>query len=142
VKYVVDTCIINKLIDGLMDAAELPTDGEFIATHVQIDELNRTKDQERRAKLSLMFAKLRSEVWETESFVLGTSRLDEAKLGEAITFQSIKDALDARKKKPNNVQDALIAEVAISNNFTLLTSDKDLATVVQSLGAKVRYWPI
>jgi len=42
-KYVVDASIINKVVDEKIDPSELPTDGEFIASHIQIDELNKTK---------------------------------------------------------------------------------------------------
>ena len=37
--YVVDTSIINKLADGKIDPSELPTDGEFITSLIQIDEV-------------------------------------------------------------------------------------------------------
>jgi rRNA-processing protein FCF1 len=42
--------------------------------------------------------------------------------------------------KQNNTQDALIAEVAIVNCFTLLTSDFHLSEVVKRNGANVIYF--
>lgn len=80
-KYVVDTSIINKLVDGQIAPSELPTDGEFMAFHNQIEELNNTKDAERRAKLFLRFAQVHPELARTETFLLDTSRFDHANIG-------------------------------------------------------------
>ena len=52
-------------------------------------------------------------------------------------FRSLKTRLDAEKEKPNNTQDALIAEVAIVQKFTLVTSDRNLAEAAREHGAKV-----
>ena len=140
-KYVVDTCIINKLIDGKIDPANLPNNGDFIASHIQIDELNNTKDVERRAKLFLKFTKVIHEVVPTESFVLGISRFSESKFDDVNMYTSIKTNLDSLNNgKKNNPMDALIAEIAIKNKYTLLTTDKDLKEVVERLSGKVRYW--
>ena len=131
-KYILDTNIFNKLVDGSLLPSDLPSDGQFIATHIQIDELNNTADNERRAKLFLMFAKISPAVMPTESFILDISRLDEAKLSNGIFFESFKGDLDLLNKgKTNNIQDALIAEVAAVNGFTLITSDQDLANVAK-----------
>ena len=94
-KYVLDTCIFNKLADGLIALSDLPNDGQLVATHIQIDELNNTGGQERRAKLLLHFVAARPEMAPTESFVVGTSRLGHAKLGDGVTLDQIKSELDA-----------------------------------------------
>ena len=136
--YVVDTTIFNKLVDGTINVADLPSDGPFVATHIQIDEINNTKDSERRARLFLKFAEVRPETVLTESFVFDVSRWDHAKWSDGVLFKKLKQELDAMNKfKPNNTQDVLIAEVAIVNGFTLLTSDGDLAEVVKRQGGKV-----
>ena len=44
------------------------------------------------------------------------------------------------KSKPNNLQDVLIAEVAIVNGFTLLTADGDLSEVVKHHGGMAAYF--
>jgi hypothetical protein len=51
-KYVVDTSLINRLVDGSIHADELPKDGSFVASHIQIDELNRTKNGKRGQSFS------------------------------------------------------------------------------------------
>jgi hypothetical protein len=140
-KYVVDTCLINKLVDGHIRPEELPTYGEFVAAHIQIDEISRTKDENRRANLFLKFAHMIDELVPTESFVVGTSRLGEGKYGDDQFYRLIKRELDALNgDKPNNVQHALIAEIAMKNGFVLLTADYDLYHVAQLHGIGAEYW--
>jgi predicted nucleic acid-binding protein len=142
-KYVVDTSLINKLVDGTVGADELPNDGSFVASHIQIDELNQTKNVQRRTKLLEKFAEVIDEVLPTESFVLGTSRLGEGRLGDGVSYQAMKADLDSRNKgKTNNSEDALIAEVAMKNGYTLLTADFDLYQVAYVHGIGTMYWTI
>ena len=55
----------------------------------------------------------------------------------------VKAKLDAMNGgKRSNIQDALIAEVAIVNSYTLLTADQDLATAAGDCGAMVRLFPV
>lgn len=142
-KYVVDTNIINWLVDAKIDRAALPSDGTIIATHIQIDELNRTADEERRARLFLVLASTIREVVPTESAVLDVSRFDNCKLGDGVIYNSIKAALDARNGgRRANIHDALIAEVAIKNSYMLLTADTDLAEVTRDHKGRVRHFAV
>lgn len=142
-KYILDTNIFNKLVDGSLLPDDLPSDGQFVATHIQIDELNNTANNERRAKLFLMFAKISPMMIPTESFILGVSRLDEAKLSDGDFFESFKGEFDLLNRgKANNIQDTLIAEVAAVNSFTLLTSDHDLAAMVKKHGILHKYFAV
>ncbi len=139
--YVVDTNIFNKLVDGVIAMGDLPLDGQFMATHVQIDELNNTKDSERRAQLFLKFAEVGPTIAPTESFVWDVSRWDQGKWSDGVLFEKLKGDLDLlNKAKPSNSRDALIAEVAIVNDCTLLTADLDLAEVTKKHGGKVSYF--
>ena len=64
--------------------------------------------------------------------------MDHGKLSDGLLFEKLKQELDTlNKSKSNNAQDLLIAEVAIVNGFTLLTSDRHLAEVVEKQGGKV-----
>ena len=121
-KYVVDTNIFNKLLDGDLLPINLPSDGEFIATHIQIDELNNTKNIERRAQLFLVFATIAPRLVPTESFALGISRLNQAKLSKKDNLAKvIKNDLDGLNGgKSNNIQDALIAEVAKKHGINFI----------------------
>lgn len=140
-QFVVDTCIINKLIDGKIKLNELPSNSSFFASHIQIDEINKTQDSERRAQLFLRFAEVSPKIIPTESLVWDVSRWDQAKFSDGVLYNSLKQSLDAlNKSKPSNVNDALIAETAIVNEYTLLTSDKDLTKVAKNLGCKVVYF--
>ena len=106
---------------------------EFIATHIQFDELNKTKDNERREKLLRKFVETTKALIPTESFVIGVSSIGHAKINKEDNLaQHIKNDLDGLNNgKPNNIQDALIAEVAAVNNFILVTADCDLAQVAR-----------
>jgi len=137
--YVVDTNIINWLIDGKIDQATMPNDGKFVATHIQIDEINKTCDEERRARLFLTLASSLSALLQTETTVANVSRFDGSKLGDGVIYTSVRDQLDVLNgARPSNIRDALIAEVAIVNSCTLLTADRDLAKVAEDHGGMVR----
>ena len=139
-KYVVDTCIINKLVDGVLSTGDLPGDGEFVATHVQVDELNRTSNPERRAQLLLKFTTIVDDMVTTESAVFSVSRFDHCKFSDGTRYDILKADLDSvNHSKANNAQDVLIAEVAVANGYTLLTADYDLAKVAEKHGCKVLY---
>lgn len=138
-KYVVDTNIVNWLIDGKIAPSALPSDGKFYTTHVQIDEINRTSNEDRRARLFLTLASSLSGVLPTETVVMDVSRWDYSKWGDGAVYTSVKSDLDALNSgKASNIRDALIAEVCIVNSYTLLTADKDLADATQRLGGMVK----
>jgi len=141
-KYVVDTSILNKLVEGVLTPDHLPTDGEFVASHIQIDELNQTKDEEKRAQLFLTFATIVKEIVPTETFIIGVSRLDHGKLSDGELFEKLRNELNRLNgEKENNTMDALIAEIAINNGYTLLTADYHLQRVAKDSGCNVLYWP-
>lgn len=152
--FMFDTNVFNHVLDGMAELGRFVGRAKFYATHVQIDELKNTSNDARRAALLKVFEEITNIRVATESFVLGSSRLGEAKLGgeQPITTESavwgvskwgkckwtasdnlyepIKLELDRlNQSKPNNVQDSLIAETSIKNGFTLVTHDRDLFLV-------------
>ncbi len=138
-KYMVDTCIINRLVDGLLSTSDLPSEGEYMATHVQMDELKRTSDLSRRVSLLQKFTTLVDDMVPTASTVLGVSKVGQCKLSDGNLCETLRAELDKRNKgKKNNIQDALIAEVAIQRGWTLLTTDNDLAKVALKNGCRVQ----
>jgi predicted nucleic acid-binding protein len=140
-KFVVDTCIINKLIDGKINFDVLPQNSSFFASHIQIDEINKTPDTERKAQLLSKFTEVIPKIIPTKSAVWDVSRWDQAELSDGMLYNYLKQALDfLNKSKPNNVNDALIAETAIVNGYTLFTSDRHLAEVAQKYEGKVMYF--
>jgi hypothetical protein len=141
VKYLVDTCVFNWLTDSLVKKDDLPFDGGFAITHIQVDEINKTRDEERRARLLLMQASLRCELLPTQSFVFDVSRLGHAKLGDGKLFTSLRAELDLLNgSRGSNVRDALIAEAAIANGYTLLTADGDLKLATERHSGKVIFF--
>lgn len=142
-KYVIDTCIINKLVDGLIDVKMLPSDSVFLTTHIQHDELNSTKDGIRRSVLLNKFRELIREDVPTETTLCGISRVGQCRVGDDKLFKHIKNKLDGINNcKTNNTQDALIAEVAIANGYTLVTADNHLRQVAAEHGCNVLYFDV
>lgn len=160
--YMFDTNIFSHMLDGGVDALEISGKARYVVTHIQRDEIQRTSDPDRRSRLLGVFHVVTEGTVPTESFVLNVSRLDEAKLGsesivptesgvwgvsqwgqfkwpsEDSLYGLIKSRLDQLNKgKKNNIQDALIAETAIKNGFTLVTDDQDLTTVTVEMGGNV-----
>lgn len=75
-----DTNVFNRVLDGVVPVGSLAGRAVAFATHVQRDEINNTRDPARRAALSEVFREIIAETISTDSFVLGASRLDEARL--------------------------------------------------------------
>ncbi|WP_339495077.1 hypothetical protein [Pseudomonas sp. RA_105y_Pfl2_P56] len=140
--YMLDTCIFNKLLDRKIKPEELPSNGEFYATHIQIDEIKKTSDANRREALLSKFKELiQPETIATETFLADISHVDLDKIGSGVWYSKLHNKLDSlNKRKRNNPQDSLIAEAAFMNDFTLLTADKDLSIACEQLGAKVIYF--
>jgi len=137
-KYMVDTNIINWLVDGNLSTENFSSDSAFVATHIQHDELSKTRDLTRRQKLIDRFNTIVDSTLPTESTILGTSKLDYCRMGDGKIFSQLKSDLDLLNHgKSNNSEDALIAEVAIVNGHTLITADEDLRTVAEKHGCNV-----
>lgn len=133
-KYMFDTNIFNRILDGSFDL-QGSDDKVLYATHVQLDEIRATKNIQRRLGLEKLFMEILDEQLPTQSFVLDISRLDEARLGNGEIYNQILSLLNQRnKRKPNNVQDALIGETALTNGLILVTEDSDLRNVIAGLG--------
>ena len=157
--FMFDTNVLNHVLDGMAELSGFVGRAKFYATHVQIDELKKTSNDARRVALLEVFEEVTNIRVPTESFVLGSSRLGEAKLGgerpvpteSAVwgvsrwdeckwtasdnLYESIKSELDRlNQSKPNNVQDSLIAETSIKNGFTLVTHDRDLFWITTKFG--------
>lgn len=137
--YMLDTNIFDRLAKGGLDIGDLPSDGEFFATSIQIKELNQTKDEALRNSLNRKFAELGPTLDQIQ-----TTLWDFAGWGEGgwsakgEYFDEIKADLDSlNKNKPSNPADALIGEVSLSNQHTLITTDMHLAEVVERHGGKV-----
>lgn len=155
-----DTNVFNHLLDEKISRESIPHDWEVYATHIQRDEILKTKNEKRREELLAIFSHFIEANIPTESQIIGISQVGGAKItGNSIPTESavwdvsdwdgckwsaedslceaIRDELDKLGKKDNNIQDALIAETAIKNGLILVTNDGNLKTVVERFGGKV-----
>lgn len=138
-RYIFDTNIFNRIADGAIDAAELGGATNLFATHIELNELQRTGRDERRDRLLRVFEAVGPKRIPTESAVWGVSEWGGGKwTADDNLYQPIVEALNAENGgKPNNTHDALIAETAIRNDLTLVTEDRDLAKVAVQHGGVV-----
>ncbi len=100
--YMFDTNIFNRILDGVIELTKFYEKADFFATHIQADELKATLNTKRREELIAVFEEVSgNNKVPTESFVLGISRLDEAKLGDEDDdlYSKIKAELDMLNKK-------------------------------------------
>ena len=112
-KCMFDTNVFNDILDGKILLGDIRSDVICYVTHIQRDEINKTKDDSRRKLLINIFTDLVDEEVSTNTVVLGVSKLGMAKLSDGKLFHDIKERLDNvnRKKSKNNGMDALIGEV-------------------------------
>lgn len=134
--FMLDTNLFNRLVENGMPSKFLPT--PTYVTHIQRDELEKTKDPVKRAMLLTSLQQARAHSVATESAAWNISRWDEAKWGEEDgLFERMLEALGAlNRNKHNNTQDILIAETALRNGYTLVTDDQDLAAVMRQFGGR------
>lgn len=153
-KFMLDTNIFDKILEEEIDINSFPSTYEFYVTHIQKDEIeamDKPEKQDKRKKLLDFFKESRQEIIPTESFILGTSRLGQAKLSKVPTESAVygvsrygeakytlKNNLieEIRKGNLEHTEDALIGETAIKNNMILVTNDPRLLKKVISLGGK------
>lgn len=137
----IDTCIFNHLLDGLYSTDDLPM-GEYFITHIQQDELQATKNAERRNELLRTLHVVSPNSQATSVFVLGVSKLNQACIGNGKYYSQILSKLDSRKNKKSNRNDAIIGDTAINLGYTLITGDKDFYEVFIEIWdrEKVIFW--
>lgn len=136
--FMFDTNIFNHILDNKILIENFPENLNLFITHIQLDELEKTRDQNRRKMLLTIFKKIDQENIPTESLVLSVSKLGKAKLGdENGLYKKIKLDLDEKEIKQNNKQDALIAKTTIKNGLILVTDDSDLLEVTQKYNGEV-----
>ncbi|MEM4254480.1 MAG: hypothetical protein QXR48_03810 [Candidatus Woesearchaeota archaeon] len=132
IRVMFDNDVLNKIAEGQIDIDKIIQSDKFVfyATHIQTDQVSRCPDEEKRKILTLNLTKLEPIILPTESFISGTSRLGEAKLGDTKALDKI------RQQNPNHAEDALIGEVAIKKGILLVTNDKTLKARVNANGGR------
>lgn len=129
-KYLLDTTVFNRALDGLFNPATVLADGTMHATAHQMQELKATKKEARREELVNAFAEVEPGLVATASAVWGVSEWDAAEWTPA---DSIVPEIAAKlvelegDRGDNQWRDALVLETAIRNAMTLVTADGNLA---------------
>ena len=138
-----DTNVFNALVDNKISRVAL-SNHRLVATHVQIDELQATSDEDRRTRLKDLCFQIVEEFLLTSSAVWDVSRWDQAKWGDCIRYQRMFDRLveldrksGERIKPPNQERDVLIAETALCHDFMFASQDSNLITMILEEGGRV-----
>lgn len=142
--YVFDTNAFNRFLDD--DVVEEISNVEIFATHIQLREIEATKDSSRRQQLLSTFDEISDEMIQTESMVFPIV-FGQSKFGDD-TYKNLRNALDnevselsgksQRKKKKGHPNDAQIAEVALKRQCILVTDDPQLLAVFPKFGGSVK----
>ncbi len=136
-KFLLDTNILDDIESGKVDIEVIlkahKQGSQFFITHIQVDEVNKMKDVEKRGKLFFVLSTLPSQLRETDSVVLGVSRWDYSKWGTG----EVMERLRVGKTDAKSAKDALIGETAVNNNLTLITNDRKLMNRVRREGCSV-----
>ncbi len=129
-KCIVDTNIINWLVQVDLSIDDLPLNGNFVATAVQRAELGATPGKAKREALLAKFSEVVTEIYSAPlAFDVPGAGFDQGRFTDGKLASAIRSDLDSERKKRNNIQDALIAETAITNGFMLATCDGALKRV-------------
>lgn len=128
-KLILDTNIFNWILDNKIQISDFPENSEFFVTNIQVGELQKTPDSNRKSELKKVFQVIEASYLPTETFVLGYAHLDSVKIGDGAIYIQILEDLNSGKKKNSNICDALISEVAIINKLELVTKDGFLRKV-------------
>jgi predicted nucleic acid-binding protein len=148
-RYVVDTVVFNRLTDGTITINDLPTGAEFLATHVQLDEIHRTTDGSRRELLLEAFRALAPTKVAAETAHWGGEHRgkrrtqpqwgDDARWGVGEPFDPILAELDNIEKKRSNYEDALLIEAAVKQGCALVTADRNVRDVAERRNVVVHF---
>lgn len=141
-KYVLDTNIFNRILDNSFDLSSLPSDAIFVATKIQLEELEKTKvkDPIRGEELVATFQSIDPKMLPASfSWGIAGAGWGEGTWSDGKVASELHAALEAIKSRNNNWQDALIAEVAFESGYCLVTADKILAEVAKKYGVTVHY---
>jgi len=138
-KYIFDTNIFDDMVNEklkILDIVKYKNNKkvEIYVTHIQIDEINKISDEDKRARFFISIFEIRPILISTSSCAFDVSRFDKSKFGNGIIFNKIK------KVNINNVEDALIGETTIKEGIILVTNDKRLKNIVIELGGSALFF--
>lgn len=131
--FMFDTNIFNDILNNNIQI-NWPNEFNYYVTHIQFDELNETRNTDRKNELLKTFKEIDTEEILTESGKVGISKVDKCKVGDNKLYYLLLaklQKLDGKKKKwKNQPRDILIAETCIKNKLILITNDGNLGEVM------------
>ena len=138
--FLLDTNIFNHVIEGKVSIDDLPIDFPIIVTCLQRDEIMKCPDPLKRSHMLGLLKTIVNVEVPLEIVLSEVSRPDQVRVeSDAIYNKTLNELLKYGKRKNKaNEHDSLIGEVAIKNQFILITNDCALGRVVKSLGGHVR----
>lgn len=142
-EYVFDTNAFNRLLDDETNIQDIGDDILIYGSHIQMEELAATKNIKRRDALLKAFHVTTDKLLKTESMVFPI-KFGSTKFGDG-TYERLRSELDTeanklknkKNKLKNNPNDAQIGEIAIKNNYILVTDDTELLKVIKSNNSRV-----
>jgi len=124
-RFMLDTSAVGQLEEEGTDPSVLgAANAEFYITHVQEDELRNITDAQFRKEMMKLLNTVRDRDVPTDSFVWDVSRWGRAKWGASTPMTTIRKEL--RDDDGNELRDALIAGIAVTEGMTLVTHDGEL----------------
>lgn len=132
-KFMFDTNCFYQITENELNIIN-SDENEYFVTSIQNRELIEAKKvtQAQKNRLLNLFVRIDQEKKDLVTGLLGHKEAGQFPfiLGSVGKYDEFKNDLDNLRKDSNNIEDALIAETAIVNGITLITSDKNLLKVV------------
>ena len=137
--YMLDTNAFNRALDSGLEPSVLSRRGPLFVTHIQLNELQATKNTDRLRQLLAVFTDVEQETVPTAAAVWGVSEWGGSEYGSAGgSYDAMLKSLNGRNgNKKSNAQDVLIAVTALKRGYTLVTDDYDLASVLREFDGVV-----
>lgn len=134
-----DEVLVNSRLQDLLVFGEAHGCIEIVRTHVQIDqnEAMRTTKPVKLTAINGLRAQLQEKDVPTEGFVLGVSRLGQAKLGSDDSNLAFEELMGNQKRTLKNASDALLAVSAEFGQRFFVSGDQRLVDKSVNLGFKV-----
>lgn len=137
-RFLFDTNIFNHVLDGKIPIGR-SSECKIFVTHIQRNEITQTKSESRKAELFSVLEKISPDKTSTKTAIWCDTPWDDSEwsanddLYDRLLSEIIR--LDEKRRKNfNQSRDARIAETAIRAGMTLVTDDRNLASVIRKFG--------
>ncbi len=87
--FMFDTTVFNHILRDEVDVTTMPAGDRLFVTHVQLNEIQETKNEAKRSQLLAVFTEVAAQKVATESALWDVSEWDEAKFSDEALNRSI-----------------------------------------------------